>query len=588
VATSRDERPWNLREIVPVLGLLGLAAIVFLPSLSFGFLSNLDDFAHVTDNRHLGLTWANLGYWWTHPVISVYMPLTMYSYMFDHLLWELNPLGYHLQSVGWHLAATLLVYGIFRAVGIGRGWSWLAAALWAVHPQRVESVTWISERKDVMCAALYFGAVFSYLRTGARPGFAWIPWLLTVLALLCKPMAVSLPFVLMLIDFSRRRRLEWRYYLVKFWPYLAVAAAIMLLTVYYQVGESHRHRQLARQVMVILHNCSWYTLQTLWPEDQRGIYPRVWFGRETLLTMAAFYTVAAGLLAWAWRRLSAERFRYELLPMLGMYLVALAPIIGVFHLGFIDYADRYTYIPSVLLLLLLARVLGWRHWTFRWQGIAAAAAVVYLTILAIGTWNYQACWGSYRALLNRSISYPQVNCIVLCESGFDELERRNYPAVYGVADRLEAGVEGDFGYDLYAGRFYADLMRARVAYDLGEYSKAEKLLSGVYPALAPEKYYKPGLHLFILRTAVALQMHKGNFTAAKTLIDQLLKLYDHNPDKDYDFYYYRGLGAGLIGDCDNAERDFKRALELKPGDHATLVNLQNVARQRAAELWRAK
>lgn len=571
-----QRRSW--RKIVAVATLPLLVGLIFAPAATFGLMPQFDDFAHVTANEELSLTWAHLLYWWTHPVVSIYMPVTMYSYMLDHWFWGLNPAGYHVQSLFWHALAAVMVFRCFRACGAGAGWAWLAAACWAIHPQRVESVAWISERKDVMCCAFYFWALSSYWRSDPTARFNGRVLALTVLALLCKPMAVSLPPVLMLSYWVRTRNHAWRDYAIRFLPYFLAMGVILALTFYFQVSTMPRTRDWHRQALVILHNFGWYSWQTLWPSGQRGIQPRVWFDAAVWLRLALFYGAAAALLLAAWRRVKRESMVYEWLPILAMYGVALLPVVGVFHLGFIDYADRYPYIPSFFLLLLIVRALDRVHWPRHTVRLAAAVGIAYGVWLAAASWNYLPEWRSYYQLLRHACSFPDVNSVALVDRGFLDLENGNYPAALAAADRLDAGLPADRGDDYYANTFYAGVFRAKVAYEAGNYHLAKAILVKIYPALQPKQYYKLGIPRFVLRMLIALRIRDGEIVPARRDIADLLQCFYPN-EKTYEYYYYRGMDSVLAGDYATAAVHFREALRQKPGDRAATLNLQDALRE---------
>jgi len=564
-------------EFLAVVVLLVGTVALFRPGMSFPAWNTWDDDLHITANSHLAFSGENLWYWVTHPVVRHYIPLTMYSYMADYAVWGRDFAGFHWQSLCWHLAAVLLVYRCFRLAGIGAWWAWLAAACFAWHPQRVESVVWLSERKDVLCAAFYLLAVYCYWRQSAPEKFNWLAWGCLVLALGCKPMAVSLPAVFMLLDYSRQRRWWKPAELTRYLPYWLVVAAVMLLTWYSQVAVEPRPFHPGHQALVILHNFAWYTTHILWPGDVRGIYPLVMIDGATGWKMAAFYGLLAGWGAWVWRACGRDRWQYEWLPLLLAYAAALAPTLGIFHLGIIDYADRYAYLPSFFLLLLLLRFLvippARRHVV--WRLLLTFGVMVYVGGLAWQTVRYLPAWRDYQTMLRNALRPERSNEIVVVELGLAEARGGHVPEALALASRLESGIDAVPGDDVSAPAFYAGVIAAMVGYGQGRTAAAADLLRRIYPAMAPRRYYAESFEVLVLTMTVDLTMRQQRFGEAQNAITRLLRVYE-KLDKDYFYYYYRGLGYGLAGKDRLAAADFQEALRRKPNDVPAAFNLRHV------------
>src|SRR2546427_429956 len=183
---------------------LGLTAALFLPSLPNGFVS-LDDPVYVIDNPTIkAWSWQHLKTIFTEPVVGTYLPVTMLSYMIDHQLFGLNPLGYHLTNLVLHLLCTWLVFLVIdRIVGHAVA-AFVSATLFGIHTMHVESVAWISERKDVLYGVGFLGALYLYVahvRTGKRFTFYyWASLLVFVASALSKAQAALLPVVLILVE----------------------------------------------------------------------------------------------------------------------------------------------------------------------------------------------------------------------------------------------------------------------------------------------------------------------------------------------------------------------------------------------------
>ena len=173
--------------------------------MQYQFLGSFDDNVYVVKNPHLSFSFSNIILFLKKPYYAMYIPLTMLSYMFDFNLWGLNSFGYHLQNVFWHIVATIAIYKCFRLFKIKSWIAFFLCLIFAVHPQRIESVVWISERKDVLCAAFYFLSIFFYVKN-SNGKFSITAFIFFILAILSKPMAISLPFVLVLYEFYRSNK----------------------------------------------------------------------------------------------------------------------------------------------------------------------------------------------------------------------------------------------------------------------------------------------------------------------------------------------------------------------------------------------
>jgi hypothetical protein len=200
-------------SLLVILGIAVVTAGIYAPTFGFGFLQ-LDDDRYVTENPRVqqGLSRESLAWAATARVLSNWHPLTLVSYMLDIELWGLDPAGYHVENVAWHVLNALLLLGGLRWL-TGRFWpSACVAALFAWHPLHVESVAWISERKDVLSTSFVLLALGAHAAHARRGGIArhLLVALFLGLGLAAKPMLVSWPFALLLLDVWPLQRLRFR------------------------------------------------------------------------------------------------------------------------------------------------------------------------------------------------------------------------------------------------------------------------------------------------------------------------------------------------------------------------------------------
>ncbi|HET9300037.1 MAG TPA: tetratricopeptide repeat protein [Candidatus Polarisedimenticolaceae bacterium] len=362
--------------------LVGLAALaVFLPSLQNGFV-DWDDAKNLLDNlAYRGLGPDQLRWMWTTFHLGPYQPLSWMTYGLDYLIWGMRPLGYHLTSVLLHaLSAALLTAGIRRLLPErGESFAVLAALLWAVHPLRVEAVSWATERREVLCGAFALGAVLAYLR-GNRFGSA----VLALAAMLSKGTAVVLPALFVLLDLHRD--MPWKEAVRRQVPLLAVSAGMAVVAV---VGQqqaqalaSLQEVALPDRAVLFLHNLGFYAWKTIWPVCLAPVYALT--GSATAVRVGA--TVSAVVLV---ATILVAR-RRGLLLLLAAYVGCVLPVGGLLQAGTQVAADRYAYAPGWALSLLLAlglhAVLGGDR-----RRLVACAVVAGLPLAAL-TVRQQRVW----------------------------------------------------------------------------------------------------------------------------------------------------------------------------------------------------
>jgi protein O-mannosyl-transferase len=335
--------------LIALLLFLGTLALYY-PALENGFV-NYDDPDYVTANFHVkqGLTSRSIAWAFTSTEEANWHPLTWLSHMLDVQLFALRPAGHHAQSILWHaLNVVLLFLLLAHATGfIGR--SALVAALFAVHPLNVESVAWVAERKTVLCTFFFLLALAAYGWYAKRPRTS--RYLLVVLlfatALMAKPMAITLPFMLLLLDFWPLQRClqtpPSRLFLEKI-PLFAMSAASAVITLCAQHAGGAVGSTVLLPLSMRLKNAIYsyliYLAKAVWPSRLAVFYPHP-EGSLALwkVFIAAVILIATTAVFWHFR----ER-RYLLVGWL-WFLGTLIPVIGVVQVGRQAWADRYAYFP---------------------------------------------------------------------------------------------------------------------------------------------------------------------------------------------------------------------------------------------------
>jgi len=390
----------GLRTAAVSVLLFGSTVLLFSRATRYGFV-NYDDPTYVTDNVHIqgGLSWAGVVWAFTSPT-DYWHPLTWLSHMLDWQLYGPAAFGHHLTSVLWHALNAVLAFLLFRRLGAGLWMGAFAAALFAWHPLRVESVVWVTERKDVMSGGFFLLTLLAYARyvdcrAAGRPW--WRAYLLTIVCfaagLMSKPMLVTLPLVLLVLDFwpfgrfSRLARL--RLLLLEKLPFFGLAGAATVATVLMQrqTGAFVLDLPLGARAGNAIVSVARYLGKFLWPFDLIVCYPHP--GYWPALAVLAAAALALGLSWLAWRE---RRRRPWIAAGWLWFLIVLVPVIGLVQVGFQAMADRYTYLPllGIEVAALWSLTPAFRAPVAR-TAAAVAAAIVVLACAA-RTWDQEGVW----------------------------------------------------------------------------------------------------------------------------------------------------------------------------------------------------
>lgn len=448
--------------IALVIAVLTLA--VFWPATGHDFI-NFDDPDYVTQNPAVlgGLSLDGLRFAFNIGHTGNWIPLTWLSHMLDVSLFGVRPAFHHLHSIVLHaLNAVLLFVVLLRlraraipaapAVGSSLACGFVAL-LFAVHPLRLESVVWISERKDLLAALFWLLTLLAYLRYTKRPGVAGMSGvtLLFALGLMAKPMLVSLPLVLCVLDVWPLERMGFgraggfRRPLLEKLPLFALAAGSAALAVLAQ-SRSGALSSIAAvnpgdRVAGAIMGYAGYLFDLLWPTRLAVFYPFPADGWSVLQVLPAAAVLAGiSVAAFTWRA------RYPWLAVgWAWYLISAAPVIGLVKIGQQAGADRYTYLPLIgpTAALVWVAVLGARRLRLS-RGSVVGAGVIVIAALALSTRSQLGYWQDSLTLFTRALEVTKDNHVAhyslsLEYAGRGELERalfhgheavRIYPLLY--------------------------------------------------------------------------------------------------------------------------------------------------------------
>ena len=441
--------------------------LVFGQTLRHDFV-NYDDSEYVYANPEVtkGLTLHGIGWAFSHVHADNWHPLTSMSHMLDCQLYGLKAGGHHCTNVVLHMLGVILLFLVlFEMTGgpssprdesvsprhpdrTGDIWrSAFVAALFAIHPLHVESVAWVSERKDVLSGVFFMLTLAAYVRYARRPSLAnyLLVALLFALGLMSKPMLVTVPFVLLLLDYwplgrlttptsagSRSKSLGWlnrRSALQKLMlekvPLLLLSAASCLVTLVVQKQATISIELLPAWVRLYegLVSCLSYIYQMLWPARLALFYPYP-SGRLSIWPFVLAIALLTAITAWAIKL--RNRRPYFITGWL-WYLVMLVPVIGIVQVGSQAHADRYTYLPHIGLYLgvtwavndLFAR---WRHRRM----IFATGAATAIVALAWCAHLQTAYWKNSESLWTHTLAVTRNNTLAHRQLGDFLFERRRF------------------------------------------------------------------------------------------------------------------------------------------------------------------
>jgi len=624
-AAARSAAAW----LGPLL-LVIITAVAFLPALEADFL-NWDDPNNITNNDHYrGLGAEQIRWAFTTFHMGHYQPLSWLTLGLDYVIWGPEPFGYHLTNLLLHICNGLLVYALvlrlFRLAGSpspgevgptqdhmhGAGrlvGALLAAALFSVHPMRVESVAWVTERRDVLSAALYLLTIHLYLTARSRPGRAAAGWwtagavLVFILAVLAKVMSVSLVLVLLILDAYPLGRLGgnkgWlNARVLGVWaekiPFLLVALAGAALAFLAQSEStsimSWSAFGLRPRLAVSAYGLVFYLYKTVWPVTLCPLYelpaPVDPFEGRFVFCATLVIAGAAGMVMLRRRRPAAG----SALAATGLaYVVILLPVSGMFQNGPQIVASRYSYLSCIGWAVLIGAVfsIAWRRWDLRGGrlllSLIAGAIVVGLSLL---TWQENKTWQNSLSLWNKALrvdpacGFCHENLAeALVNAGRTDQAMEVYRNGLKLRPHMERSLVGlatlleEKGEPAGALELYGRALKIRPEYAGAHYNLAMLLTEMGRRAEAMKHYrlamrYDPG--------DVRAYGNLGNLLSEANRTDEAIEIYHQALQaKPSAAGIRRNLGLVLArkGDLAAAEEQLRRALGLRPDDAEALNNL---------------
>ena len=429
--------------------LITLVLCVFYPSLRNGFVS-LDDPMYVTANPHVqdGLTWAGIRWALTTPDTGIWQPLTWVSYMTDCQIFGLSAAGHHFSGLLLHALNTLLLFLTLQKLTGAKWRSAMVAALFAVHPLHVETVAWVADRKDALAGCFWLGTILAYsfyasAKQARRPARfrCFLTLGLYICGLMCKTTMVTLPLVLLLLDWWPLARFAsaptpfisiFRSLIFEKIPFLILGLAIGLIGIgtlqHVEGAPSFQTFPLSDRIQNSILSYGWYVVKTFWPVDLAGYYPfprsfSIWAVGGSALLILAFSIIIFRvqpkrpylLIGWFW------------------YGLTLLPVIGLIQIGGHTRADRYSYVPLIGLFILLV----WgihdlsRHWRRCRNSGLFAIALITLAGCILVTHRQIGYWHDSETFFNRMLAVTQENELAQGNLGVELVRQGRLDEAFG-------------------------------------------------------------------------------------------------------------------------------------------------------------
>ncbi len=588
-----SSHPARLALLCIVLGLV--TAVVYAPVTGHDFAIDVDEY--IAENPHVndGLSVRGVVKALTLVHAHNWHPLTWISHMIDVDLYGLSPGGHHVTNLIFHVANSLLLLLVLRRM-TGHLWApAFVAGLFALHPLHVESVAWALERKDVLSTLFLLLTLWAYVRYTERPGWKryLLPLLFFALGLMSKPMLVTLPFVLLLLDYwplgrygapAGAGRLLWEKA-----PFLLLSFVVSAVT-YVAQGEalaSLERVMLGDRIANAVVSCAAYIRDMLWPVSLAFYYPfpeviRPWpvCGSVLLIIAVTALCFVAGpkhpflTVGWLW------------------YVGTLVPVIGLVQIGGQARADRYTYIPLIGLFIMIA----WgapellKRWRQRKLLLAACAAIVLIALAAVARVQV-GHWKNTVTLLQRSASVTSNNYFAHYNLG-NHLKRAGRLDEAVKHYRLAVDVRpsaADAHYNL-ANTLKLQGRLAEAAMGYGETLRIDPDYAGALHGLGSIRLEEGRLEeaASLLLRAARLQPSAeilndlGIALLAQDRVDEAVEHFAEALRLQPDAVRHNGLGVALLrqGKLEQAIAHFRAALALEPDYAKAKRNLEEAERMR--------
>lgn len=429
--------------IIAIAAILVITSIGFYPAVKNGFV--WDDDGYIATNHLVKkMSVGNLKAIMTTPVMSNYHPLTILSYSWEYFFFKLNPAPYHVINVLFHLANCILVFLFILRLSKSLPVACITSLLFGIHPLHVESVAWISERKDVLYTLFYLISLIcylSYIRKTPGKKYYYYTLFFFAFSLLSKPMAVTLPLVLFLIDYLENRAID-RHLVIEKIPFFALSAALGVVTLFTQDVEKLSNPDFAfpKSIFLACRGLIFYLEKTFIPVKLGAMYRQPLDGNlfahmDYLFAPIIVFCIA--LAVFFTRKYTRKAIWGSL-----FYFITLLPVIQLLPIGLAMASDRYTYVPLIGIFYICAEFLVWLwhnklnnrtylKFTVIIIGIAIVAQLVFLTNNLTRVWkNTLTLWSNVaRHYPETEMAHNNLGCEYLRRSEYDKALQAFFKAI---------------------------------------------------------------------------------------------------------------------------------------------------------------
>lgn len=572
--------------------------IAFQPSLKNG-LTNWDDPTYVEKSDLIKKApFANLPLYFTEVISSNYHPLTMITLGMDYASAKLEPYRYHLVNFIFHLINSLLVFIFIYKLSKNRwGVALFVAVLFGVHPMHVESVAWISERKDVLYAFFFFLSLIAYqiYKTKQESGKKAIIWIvlcfiLFVLAVLSKAMAVILPLVLVLIDYYENRKLNNKWLIIEKIPFLLVSLIFGVVAFKAQVGEAIANIDaftLFQRIMFGTYGSMMYIYKMLLPLDLSAFYPYPTLQDNGTRLPYVYYVMPVLFLVCAFLVYYTKKFTKDFIFGAGFFFITIVLVLQFMSVGMAIMADRYTYLPYVGLFYIignqsfnLVKKNGKFKLFFVFAGALFSIWMISLTRDRIKVWeNSETLWTDVISKYPYAeVSYKNRGNYYVDNKMYDKalIDFNNYLNINKSDSKIYSNRGNIFGLK---GEFEKSLADYSAALKLDSINNVEAYLNRAITLSMMKKYdlalidYNKAI--LIDPKSVSIYSNRAYVYLETNQFDKAISDYTYvlaNVEPTDNVYFYRGLAHFKKGDFVNAINDNSKAIELNPKNGGAYFN----------------
>jgi len=539
--------------ILAVLAVAVCTAAAFFPSLSNGFV-NWDDPSYVIGNEVIReISSDNMVKIFTSAFVGQYCPLTILSYALDYRIFALNPFGYHLTNYLLNIAVTVLVFWFIFLLSGELAVAFMAALLFGIHPLHVESIAWVSERKDIVCALFYVLTLITYLLYLAKEKkkYYYLCVLFAAFSLLSKAMAVTVPVAIMLLDYFRGRKVSGKVAIEKI-PFFALVGVFGAVNFHFLTVKQLTRitAPAALRAYYYAKTIPFYLAKALAPVNLSALYPYASVSFRQVGGIKYYIAVTALLAAGV---VFSRRYSRKVVFGSAFFLCTIAPVLQIIPSGSAFAADRYMYLPSIGVFYMLAVGMS-KLFSGRatWERYIRIPAVVLFSVwslwLAVLTWQRCYVWKDTRTLF------------------MDVLEK--YPVDHPVPYH-KVGVfyarKGDYGKAM---KYFKRALMVDPAFGFAaeEYEKVRQLREqegqGITPAYNGDQDMYAAAEIRILNALGNAQGKTGNLEGAIAMFSEAVKLGpgDPEPQANLGYAYY------MKGDLERAKHHLEKATAIDP-DH---------------------